>query len=105
MLQGLAVEKLHGDERLPILLANVVNRADVGMVESRCGLGFTLKTGKSLGVFGYFIGQEFQGNEAVQPRVFGLVDYPHPTTAEFLDDAVVRNGLTNHSRGDSTPAG
>ena len=34
MLQSLAIQELHGDERLTILLANVVNRADVGMVES-----------------------------------------------------------------------
>jgi len=63
MLQSLAVQELHGDERLAALLADVVNRADVGMVESRRGLRFTLKTGNSLGVFGYFIGQEFQATK------------------------------------------
>src|ERR1700730_13485587 len=94
MLQSLAIQELHGDERVAALLANVVNRADVGMVESRRGLRFTLKTGKSLGVFGYFIGQEFQSHKPVQPGVFSLVHHTHPATAELLDDAVVRDGLT-----------
>ena len=34
MRQSLAIQELHGDERLAALLADVVNRADVGMVES-----------------------------------------------------------------------
>ena len=79
-----------------VLLADVVNRADVGMVESRCGLGFTLKTGKSLGVFGYFIGQEFQSHKPVQPGVLGLVDDAHATAAELLHNAIVRDDLADH---------
>ena len=48
MLQRHAIEKFHGDERLPVLLANVVNRADVGMIQRRCSLRFALKAGESL---------------------------------------------------------
>jgi len=32
VLQGGAIQKLHGDERLPVLLADVVDGADVRMV-------------------------------------------------------------------------
>src|SRR5713226_9791293 len=97
MLQSLAVQELHGDERLAALLADVVNRADIVMVESRRGLRFTLKTGKSLGVFGYFIGQEFQRNKSVQSGILSLVDDTHPAAAEFFDDAIVRNGLADQT--------
>jgi hypothetical protein len=34
----------------------------------------------------------------VQARVLGLVDHTHPTTAQFLDDAVVRDGVADHWR-------
>jgi len=34
----------------------------------------------------------------VQPSVLGLVDDTHPSTAELLDDAVVRDGLADHRR-------
>jgi hypothetical protein len=42
-----------------------------------------------------FIGQEFQGDEAFKLGVLGFVDDAHPPAAEFLDDAVVRNGLAD----------
>jgi len=44
-------------------------------------------------------GKELQGNEAVQACIFGLVNDAHATATEFLHDAVVRNGLTNHREG------
>ena len=42
--QRLAVEQLHDDEMLRVVLLDAVDRADVGMVERRCGSCFTLKT-------------------------------------------------------------
>ena len=47
-----------------------------------------------LGIFGYFIGKKLQCDEAMQPRVLGLVDNTH--AAELLDDTVVRDGLPDH---------
>ena len=46
------IQKLHGDERLPVLLANVVNRADVGVIQCGCGFGFTAKSFQGLTVMG-----------------------------------------------------
>ncbi len=43
MLQRHAVQKLHGDECLPVLFPNVINRADIGVIQRRCGLRFALK--------------------------------------------------------------
>ena len=34
VLQGHAIQKLHGDEGLAVLLADIVNRTDVGMIQS-----------------------------------------------------------------------
>ena len=96
VLQRHAVQKLHGDERTALLLANVVNRADVGVVQCGRGLCFTLKAGQRLRVSGDFIGQEFQGDKSAQPGVLGLVDDPHPAATELLDNAVVRDGLADH---------
>ena len=95
VLQGHTVQKLHGDERMTIVLADFVNRADVGMVEGGSGTSFAAETLQSLRVLGYVIQQEFQRDEAPKLGVLGLVDDAHPATAEFLDDAVVGNGLTD----------
>jgi hypothetical protein len=96
VLQGESVQKLHSDERLPVLLVNFVNRADVRMVQCRRSLGFTLEASKSLCILGYIIRQELEGNQAAQLHVLSLVDHTHPTPAQLLDDAVVRDGLADH---------
>src|SRR5438270_12397734 len=92
MLQRNAVQKFHSNECLPILLADVMNRADVRVIERRRGLRFALKTGECLRVTGDIFWQELESDETVQPRVLCLVHYTHATTAELLDDAVVRDG-------------
>src|SRR5580692_9842749 len=96
VLQGLAVEKFHGDEGLAVFLADVVDGANVGMVQGGCGLGFALKAGESLGVARNFVGKEFQGDETMEARVFGFVNHAHAAAAKFLDDAIVGNGLADH---------
>jgi len=50
MPQRHPVEKLHCDERHVVLLANVIDRADVGMIQRRRSLGLALKTGARDGV-------------------------------------------------------
>ena len=96
MFQREAVEKLHGDEGLAVVLADVVDRADVRMVQGGRRLGFALKTGERLRVAGNFFREEFQGDETMQAGVFGFVNHAHAAAAEFFHDAVVRNGLVNH---------
>ena len=96
VLQRQAVEILHGDEVLTFALVNLEDHADIGVVQCRRRLCFSLEAGESLRVLGYFIGQEFQRDEAMQLHILGFVDHAHPTTAELLDDAVVRDGLVDH---------
>ena len=96
VLQRHAVQILHDDERLPVLLADVVDGADVGMVQGGCGACFPPKARERLRVLGQFFGKKLQGDEAVQPRVLGLIDHAHPAAAQLLDDAVVRDGLADH---------
>ena len=43
----------------------------------------------------YFEGKKFEGYEAVQSRVLGLVNHAHAAATDFLDDAVVRDRLAD----------
>src|SRR3984893_15157287 len=95
MLQRHAVQKLHDQERMAVLLPDLIDRADVGMVQCRRSLSLSLKAGQCLRVLGYFIRQKLQGDKSVQGYVLGLVHDTHPTAAQLLDDAVVRYGLTD----------
>src|SRR6266478_6282515 len=95
VLQGFAVEELHRDELLTVLLTNVINCADVRVVQCRCGLRFATKAFQSSGIVKHFWRQELQRHGSMKPRVFRFVNNAHPAAAELLDDAVMRNGLSD----------
>src|ERR1017187_849204 len=95
MLQRHAVQKFHDHEGLPVLLVNLIDGADVGMVQGRCSFGLPLEAAQCLRVSGYFIRKEFEGDEAVQFDVLGLVHDTHSTAAELLNNAVMRDGLSD----------
>ena len=97
MVERDAIEELHGDEGLALVLPDIVDGANVGMVESGRGLSFATETGQSLGIAGEFGGEKLEGDEAMQARVFGLVDDAHAASAEFFGDAVVRDGIGGHA--------
>jgi hypothetical protein len=88
MLQSDSIKKLHDDERLTVLLPDFMDGADVGMIQRGSSPSFALEAGARLWVFRHFIGQELQGNEAVQVYIFGLTDNPHPPATKPFDDAV-----------------
>src|ERR1035438_5823365 len=96
--QHYAIQILHGDERPPVLFTDVINRADIWVIECGGGLRFAAKTGENRRVAGNFFGQEFESDKKLQPRVFRFVDHPHTADTQLLDDAVVRDGLADHWR-------
>jgi hypothetical protein len=61
------------------------------------GLSFPAETFVRLRVSSNIFRQELQGDEATKLCILGLVHDTHPTTAQLLDDAVVRDGLADHS--------
>jgi hypothetical protein len=96
VLQGHAVQKLHHDERLISVLADLVDSADIGMIQSGCSASLAAKTCERLWVFGHIFGKKLQSDEAAEVRVLGLVDHTHAAATQLLQDAVVRNGLAEH---------
>jgi hypothetical protein len=91
MLEGLPFKQLHGDERALFGFADVVDRADMRVVQGRGCTRLSLETLQrhriSLGV----LGKELKRNAAAEPGVFGLVHHPHATTAQLLEDPVMRS--------------
>ena len=96
VLKGCAFQILHGDESFAVLLADVVDGANIGMVQGGSRLRLTLETAEGLRIFGDVFRKELQGHEAVQPRVFGFVDHAHSAATQAFNDAVVGNGLAYH---------
>ena len=58
MFQRQPVQKFHDDEGLTILLPDLMDGADVGVVECRCGTGFPSETFQCLRVLCNILGQE-----------------------------------------------
>src|SRR5208283_47151 len=81
VFQGCAVKVLHDDEGLAVLLANVVNGADIGMIERGCSPGLAAETLEGLAVPGYIFGEEFEGDEAIEAGVLGFIDDAHAAAA------------------------
>src|SRR5439155_22213983 len=78
--------ELHCNESLAILLPDVVDRANIRMIQCGCGLRLALETGQGLRVFRDFIRQEFQRDKSPQGYVFSLVDDAHAAATQKTDD-------------------
>ena len=96
VLQRGAFQQLHGDEVLVALAADVVDRADVRMVEGGSGPRFALETLQRLRVAGDLRRQELEGHKAAQARVLRLVDDAHAAAAQLLQYLIMRNRSSDH---------
>ncbi len=89
IIECLAPDVLHCDERAAVLLAGVMNRADIRVIQSGSGAGLALEAVQRLRIAREFATQELECYEAVEPCVLRFVDHPHPAAAQFSGDAVV----------------
>src|SRR5215471_5618485 len=99
MLQCLAVQEFHGDERLRFMLSDFVNGADIWMIQCGSCSCFSPEAFESLQVVGKMFREELQRDEAAQIGIFGFVNHTHSSAAELFENAVVRNGLANQGLG------
>src|SRR5262249_30014768 len=83
-----------------VLVTNVVQRADVGMVQVRDDAGLALKALAPLGVGGEFRRQHLNGHRPVQTRVPGAVDLPHASRTEGCEDFIGSELSTRGQHGD-----
>jgi len=63
------------------MLINLIDRANIGMVQCGSGLGLALKSSQSLRISGNVVGQEFQRNKAAEFEVLRLIHDAHAAAA------------------------
>ncbi len=95
VFQCRAVEKLHGDERLAILI-NLIDGANVRVVQGRSGFGFSLESSQRLWVLGDVLWQKLQGHKSAELQVLSFIDHTHPAAAQLLQHTVMRDGFPDH---------
>jgi hypothetical protein len=76
--EGLTLDELHDQKVGTLMVSDVEERADVGMVELRDGLGLTLEARLQAGVLRELGRQDLDGHAAVEAGVVGAPDLPHP---------------------------
>jgi hypothetical protein len=74
---------------------DVVNRADVGVIQRRSGTGFALKPLQCLGIVGDLRGEKLEGYITAEAGILRFVNDTHATATQFLGDAVMRDGLSD----------
>ena len=62
------------------------------MVQRRGRLRFAVEAVAGDRIVGDLLGEQFEGDEPVQPGVLGLVHHTHATTAEDAEKPIVRDG-------------
>ena len=83
-----ALDKLE-DERLhAIRFFESVNRGDVGMIERREDLRFAFEAREAIGIEGEQLGQDFEGDVAIQLGVARAIHLAHSAAAERREDFI-----------------
>src|SRR5262249_52810748 len=86
--QRFAVKQLRHDIWRAALLADVMNREDVWMVERSGGAGFLPESRQALGIAAELGWQDFDRHVAPQPRVARSIDLPHAAGTQRRQDFV-----------------
>ena len=92
----LSLHQLHDDERVALVLADVVDRADVRVIQCGGRARLELEPIHGVGIVREFVMDELQRNGTAEANVFGSVDDAHAAFAQSTDDSIVRNRPSKH---------
>ncbi len=88
-LEAPSLDERHRDERRALGLSDLMDGADIRVVESRRGAGLLDETGFRFRVALELGGKELQGDDAAEARILGLVDHAHAALADLVEDFVM----------------
>src|SRR5262245_40230801 len=77
------------------MFTDLVNDTNIRVVQCGGSPGLTLESHQGLAIRNHLARQELERHLATQPRVLGLVDHSHTTSANLLQNVIVRNGLAS----------
>ena len=83
VLQSLAVQILHGDERAAIFRSDIVDSADIGMIQGRSGLRFALELASACGSLATSSGRNLRATNRCRRVSSALKTTPIPPPPIF----------------------
>jgi hypothetical protein len=72
-----AVQEFHGDPGKAVLFADVVDGADVRVIQGGCGFRLAPKPAQRQRILRHIVGQELERDKAIEARVLRLVHHTH----------------------------
>src|SRR5437879_11436220 len=88
LFQAHAFQQLHDDKGLSIVLADLVNGADVRVVQRSGSAGLPQKSLHRGFVFDSFFREELEGDIAAEPGVIGTVNNAHPAASKPFPNTI-----------------
>ena len=98
ILERLPLEILHDQKGLAVLLTDVVDGADMRVVQNRGGPRLALEALQGLPILDQALGKELERHRAAEAGVFRLVHHAHAASAETVRDAIVGDGFADQER-------
>src|ERR1700691_2690666 len=96
LFKALAFQLLHDDEGMAIVVLDVVDGADVRMVQAGRRSRLALEAVQRLAVADHAVRNELQGHMPAEAQVLGLTNYAHASATDFPDNAIVGDRLADH---------
>jgi hypothetical protein len=94
--QRLALQHFHHEKRMAVVLADVVQRADVRVIQRRRRACLALESLQSDRIARERVGQKLHRHLPSETRVLGAVDDAHSALPNLLEETIVRDGFANH---------
>src|SRR5262249_36334382 len=96
--QAAAEDELHRKVALAIVLADLVNRDDSGMVEQRHRFSFVLKTAQLIVTGQDASPDPFERDRPIQAALPAIVDATHSPAAKLPDDLIIAEVSDSRTR-------
>ena len=93
LFEGRPLQKLHDDVGPAEVLAEIMDRADVGVIESRGGARFSLEPFQSRRVLSDLKGQKLDRDRAPEANVLGAEELAYASGADLLGNAIMPYSL------------
>ncbi len=94
--ESLALQIFHHQKETALVLANLINRANVWMIQCRRSPRLAPEALQRLRIVRQRIRKKLERDETIELDVLGLVDHTHPAAADFAQHAIMRDGLAKN---------
>src|SRR4029450_4179476 len=95
MLERASLERLHHHKGPSFACPEIMDGANVWMIERRGGSRLALEPFEGLWIPGHLRREKLQGHMSAKPGVLRFIDHAHAAATEFVKNAVVRDVLPN----------